>query len=68
MELLSLENAGISTAFHSMLLAHGLNLETLELFSDDRFLASELQSAGVSLLGDRVRIIHAVRKNQQNQA
>ena len=51
-----------------MLLAHGLNLETLELFSDDRFLASELQSAGVSLLGDRVRIIHAVRKNQQNQA
>jgi hypothetical protein len=58
----NLDRVGINTVFHDMLLDHELSLETLRSIDDDRFVASELEKAGVTRLQDRVKIINAVRK------
>ena len=62
MDRSNLDRVGINTVFHDMLLDHELSLETLRSIDDDRFVASELEKAGVHTLQDRVKIINAVRK------
>ena len=60
----NLDKVGINPVFHEMLLKHGLILETLQAIDDDRFVASELDKAGVATLQDRIRTINAVRKKE----
>ena len=56
-----LAQAGIDSAFHGLLISAGLDLETLRMAADDRrYLASELEKAGISKPGDRVKIIKAL--------
>ena len=56
-----LEDAGIDTIFHATLISAGLDLETLRMASDDRrYLACELEKAGISRPGDRVKIVKAL--------
>jgi hypothetical protein len=56
-----LARAGIDSAFHGVLISAGLGLETLRMAADDRrYLASELEKAGISKPGDRVKIIKAL--------
>ena len=56
-----LAQAGIDSAFHGLLISAGLDIETLRMAADDRrYLASELEKAGISKPGDRVKIVKAI--------
>jgi len=56
-----LAQAGIDSALHGILINAGLDIETLRMAADDRrYLASELEKAGIRRPGDRVRIVKAV--------
>lgn len=56
-----LAEAGIHAAFHGILISAGLDVETLRMAADDRrYLASELEKAGIRRPGDRVRIVKAL--------
>lgn len=56
-----LEEAGIDTVFHATVISAGLDRETLRMATDDRrYLACELEKAGISRPGDRVKIVKAL--------
>jgi hypothetical protein len=61
----SLEAAGVPRDFHDCLISAGLDLETLQSLVNDQMLHSHsmavLKEAGVTLIGDRVRIVIAIR-------
>jgi hypothetical protein len=61
----SLEAAGVPRDFHDGLISAGLDLETLQSLVNDQMLHSHslavLKEAGVTLIGDRVRIVIAIR-------
>jgi len=53
-----LDEVGIDSVFHGILISAGLDLETLKMVADDRrYLACELEKAGITKPGDRVKII-----------
>ena len=59
----SLEAAGVPRDFHDGLISAGLDLETLQLLVKDQMVHSHtvLKEAGVTKIGDRVRIVSAIR-------
>ena len=59
----SLEAAGVPRDFHDGLISAGLDLETLQLLVQDQMVHSHtvLKEAGVAKIGDRVRIVSAIR-------
>jgi hypothetical protein len=61
----SLEAAGVPRDFHDGLVSAGLDLETLQLLVNDHMLHSHslevLKQAGVTQIGDRIRIVVAIR-------
>ena len=60
--LADLEAAGIDSAFHAVLLSANLDLETLQVFAgrDKLYLDCMLEKAGVTRLGDRVKVLKAL--------
>lgn len=60
-QMASLRLAGIDKDAHGLLIAAGLDLETLQMMMDDRtYLAAELREAGIAKPGDRAKIINAL--------
>jgi hypothetical protein len=59
----SMEAAGVPRDFHEGLISAGLDLETLQLLVKDQMVHSHtaLKEAGVTKIGDRVRIVSAIR-------
>ena len=59
----SMEAAGVPRDFHDGLISAGLDLETLQLLVKDQMVHSHtvLKEAGVTKIGDRVRIVSAIR-------
>jgi hypothetical protein len=59
----SMEAAGVPRDFHDGLISAGLDLETLQLLVKDQMVHSHtvLKEAGVTEIGDRVRIVSAIR-------
>jgi hypothetical protein len=58
-----MEAAGVPRDFHEGLISAGLDLETLQLLVKDQMVHSHtaLKEAGVTKIGDRVRIVSAIR-------
>ena len=53
-----LAQAGIDDSFHGLLVAAGLDIETLKMAADDRrYLDSVLEKAGIAKPGDRIRLV-----------
>lgn len=62
-----LDMAGIDNSVNGLLIAAGLDLNTLRMMAEDRtYLAAELREAGIAKPGDRARIIDALQSTSKN--